>query len=90
VSNSEVYRFLVTCAWAGKSNEVACPWWTAVVEAEHHDDTHWGGQEDSGGMDKTQEGKASLLPRVGAHETQISCTNMLSKCIKYPCIHLVY
>jgi hypothetical protein len=36
------------------------------------------------------EQKFKLGGCVGAHKTPVSCANMLSKCIKLPCIHLVY
>jgi hypothetical protein len=36
------------------------------------------------------EQKFKLGGCIGAHEALISCTNMSSKCIKLPCIHLVY
>jgi hypothetical protein len=44
----------------------------------HHDD---GGDHDDVGENDVS---------VGAHKTPISCTNISSKCIKQPCIHLVY
>jgi hypothetical protein len=36
------------------------------------------------------EQKFKLGGCVNAHKMLISCANMLSKCIKQPCIHLVY
>jgi hypothetical protein len=36
------------------------------------------------------EQKYKLGGCVGVHKTSIYCINMSSKCVKYPCIHLVY
>jgi hypothetical protein len=41
-------------------------------------------------VQRTQTVTASNVLHVGTHKMLISCANMSSKCMKQPCIHLVY